>query len=226
MRRFSMYRRGDESGVSVLGRVLDGVVFHTGQVVVCWRTDLDATQGKGRGRSSLGIYAARTPSQAPARALSKGTGASWVGGEAVHSTHLQGAWVSARGIEACPRLAQPGICGGSGRPDCARMASAALPSRGRSGCGAPLLPLLDSLDLSPEPPLCQAGPSRPRQLRRSPLVPLASASCARPWNHRLRLLPPVNVLPRHALVHGDRGHAEGQGVHRAGPVERVSERLA
>jgi len=57
MRRFSMYRRGDESGVSVLGRVLDGVVFHTGQVVVCWRTALDATQGKGRGRSSLGIYA-------------------------------------------------------------------------------------------------------------------------------------------------------------------------
>ena len=52
-----MYRRGDESGVSGLGGVLDGVVFHTGQVVVCWRTDLDATQGKGRGRSSLGIYA-------------------------------------------------------------------------------------------------------------------------------------------------------------------------
>lgn len=50
MRRFSMYRRGDESGVSGLGRVLDAVVFYTEQVVVCWRTDLDATQGKGRGR--------------------------------------------------------------------------------------------------------------------------------------------------------------------------------
>lgn len=57
MRRFKMYRRGDESGVSGSGHVLDGVVFHTGQVVICWRTDLDATQGKGRGHSSLGIYA-------------------------------------------------------------------------------------------------------------------------------------------------------------------------
>jgi hypothetical protein len=39
-RLFAMFRHADESGVSGTGRVLDGVLFHTGQVVVCWRTDL------------------------------------------------------------------------------------------------------------------------------------------------------------------------------------------
>lgn len=33
--------------------VLDGVIFHTGQVVVCWRTDVDQA---AEGYSSLGIY--------------------------------------------------------------------------------------------------------------------------------------------------------------------------
>jgi hypothetical protein len=52
-RTFTLIRRLDESGVSGTGRVLDGVVFHTGQVVVCWRTDLNSGEP---GFSSLAIY--------------------------------------------------------------------------------------------------------------------------------------------------------------------------
>lgn len=52
-RVFTLFRRIDESGVSGTGRVLDGVIFHTGQVVVCWRTDLDPDNP---GYSSLAIY--------------------------------------------------------------------------------------------------------------------------------------------------------------------------
>ena len=52
-RLFTMHRKQDESGVSGSGRVLDGVLFHTGQVVICWRTDVEASQ---HGHSSLGIY--------------------------------------------------------------------------------------------------------------------------------------------------------------------------
>ena len=47
---FSLYRCSDESGVSGTGRVLDGVIFHNGKVVVCWRTDLHG------GHSSIVIY--------------------------------------------------------------------------------------------------------------------------------------------------------------------------
>lgn len=53
-RMFTIVRRGDESGVSGTGRVLDGVIFHNGQVVVCWRGDTDP-QRRG-GFSSLGVY--------------------------------------------------------------------------------------------------------------------------------------------------------------------------
>lgn len=52
-RLFTFIRRTDESGVSGTGRVLDGVVFHTGQVVVCWRSDVNTDQ---LGYSSLAIY--------------------------------------------------------------------------------------------------------------------------------------------------------------------------
>lgn len=52
-RVFTMVRNADKSGVSGTGRVLDGVVFHNGQVVVCWRTDIDAAK---HGDSSIGIY--------------------------------------------------------------------------------------------------------------------------------------------------------------------------
>lgn len=50
---FTLIRHVDESGVSGTGRVLDGVIFHTGQVVVCWRSDIDADRP---GYSSLAIY--------------------------------------------------------------------------------------------------------------------------------------------------------------------------
>lgn len=52
-RLFTMLRHVDESGVSGTGRVLDGVLFHTGQVVVCWRTDL---RDGAPGFSSITIY--------------------------------------------------------------------------------------------------------------------------------------------------------------------------
>lgn len=51
-RLFSLIRHSDETGVSGTGRVLDGVVFHTGQVVVCWRADMNPHGGF----SSLAIY--------------------------------------------------------------------------------------------------------------------------------------------------------------------------
>ncbi|CAM3517120.1 DUF3304 domain-containing protein [Deinococcus saxicola] len=37
--RFTIVRENDATGISGTGRVLDGVIFHTGQVVVCWRSD-------------------------------------------------------------------------------------------------------------------------------------------------------------------------------------------
>lgn len=52
-RLFTLIRNADESGVSGTGRVLDGAYFHTGQVVICWRTDVEAAK---HGHSSLGIY--------------------------------------------------------------------------------------------------------------------------------------------------------------------------
>lgn len=38
---FTLIRHSDESGISGVGRVLDGIIFHTGQVVVCWRSDVN-----------------------------------------------------------------------------------------------------------------------------------------------------------------------------------------
>jgi hypothetical protein len=38
-RVFTLVRPQDETGISGTGRVLDGVIFHTGQVVICWRSD-------------------------------------------------------------------------------------------------------------------------------------------------------------------------------------------
>ena len=50
---FTVIRKADESGVSGIGRVLDGVLWHNGKVTVCWRTDVDASM---HGHSSIGIY--------------------------------------------------------------------------------------------------------------------------------------------------------------------------
>jgi hypothetical protein len=52
-RLFTLMRHVDETGVSGTGRILDGVIFHTGQVVVCWRSDLRTEKP---GHSSMGIY--------------------------------------------------------------------------------------------------------------------------------------------------------------------------
>ncbi|TAK28167.1 MAG: hypothetical protein EPO21_23030 [Chloroflexota bacterium] len=52
-RLFTVFRNFDASGVSGPGRVMDGVVFHTGQVVVCWRSDINPAGG---GYSSICIY--------------------------------------------------------------------------------------------------------------------------------------------------------------------------
>lgn len=38
MSTFTIHRGADATGISGTGRVLDGVIFHTGQVVVCWRS--------------------------------------------------------------------------------------------------------------------------------------------------------------------------------------------
>lgn len=50
---FTLIRHADETGISGTGRVLDGTIFHTGQVVVCWRSDLRPDKP---GFSSLVIY--------------------------------------------------------------------------------------------------------------------------------------------------------------------------
>ncbi len=52
-RRFTLIRNFDQSGISGTGRVLDGVIFHNGQVVICWRSDINEDKP---GFSSLGIY--------------------------------------------------------------------------------------------------------------------------------------------------------------------------
>jgi hypothetical protein len=52
-RLFSLVRNFDESKISGTGRVLDGVIFHNGQVVICWRSDIDKNNP---GFSSLGVY--------------------------------------------------------------------------------------------------------------------------------------------------------------------------
>jgi len=52
-RLFSLFRNVDAAGVSGTGRVLDGVIFHNGQVIICWRTDI---KDDGPGYSSLGVY--------------------------------------------------------------------------------------------------------------------------------------------------------------------------
>lgn len=52
-RHFYIVRHGDESGVSGLGRVLDGVLWVNGQVTVMWRTDLDPMKV---GMSSITIF--------------------------------------------------------------------------------------------------------------------------------------------------------------------------
>lgn len=53
---FTLIRKIDPSGISGTGRILDGVIFHTGQVVTCWRTDLNIKDEGTDAYSTLGIY--------------------------------------------------------------------------------------------------------------------------------------------------------------------------
>lgn len=53
LRLFTFIRHADETGISGTGRALDGTVFHTGQVVVGGRSDL---QPGNPGFSSLVLY--------------------------------------------------------------------------------------------------------------------------------------------------------------------------
>jgi hypothetical protein len=55
-RLFTLIRKIDQSGISGTGRVLDGVIFHTGQVVTCWRADLNVKDKGIDAYSTLGIY--------------------------------------------------------------------------------------------------------------------------------------------------------------------------
>lgn len=52
-RLFTLLRHADQTGISGTGRVLDGVVFHNGKVVVCWRSDLREDLP---GHTSLTVY--------------------------------------------------------------------------------------------------------------------------------------------------------------------------
>lgn len=52
-RLFTVVRNFDQSGISGTGRVLDGVIFHNGQVVTCWRSDVNEVN---LGFTSLGVY--------------------------------------------------------------------------------------------------------------------------------------------------------------------------
>jgi len=53
---FTLIRKIDQTGISGTGRVLDGVIFHNGQVVTCWRTDINLNDKNVEAYSSMGIY--------------------------------------------------------------------------------------------------------------------------------------------------------------------------
>jgi hypothetical protein len=53
MKVFTVYRQQDETQVSGTGRIMDGVIFHTGQVAICWRTDIE---GAKHGHSSVELF--------------------------------------------------------------------------------------------------------------------------------------------------------------------------
>ena len=53
IKTFTLYRANSLGSPSGTGRVLDGIVFHNGWTVVCWRTDIDASMN---GLSSIGFY--------------------------------------------------------------------------------------------------------------------------------------------------------------------------
>lgn len=52
---FQMWRNSDQTGNSGTGRVADGVVFHNGWVVLCWRSDV-AGSNSLHGHASTAFY--------------------------------------------------------------------------------------------------------------------------------------------------------------------------
>lgn len=51
---FYLIRKKDPTGISGTGKVLDGVIFSNGQVVVCWREADESSNPNAH--SSIGIY--------------------------------------------------------------------------------------------------------------------------------------------------------------------------
>lgn len=52
-RMFTVIRHFDATGISGTGRIMDGVIFHNGQVVICWRSDIKDSK---IGYSTISIY--------------------------------------------------------------------------------------------------------------------------------------------------------------------------
>lgn len=55
-RIFSMVRMNDESGTSGTGKVLDGVIFPSGKVVVCWDPENSNAQIDGENVNSISMF--------------------------------------------------------------------------------------------------------------------------------------------------------------------------
>ena len=64
MRKFTMYRQSDESGVSGSGMVIQGVIFANGRTVIQWLTDPDPgdTQVKQSWSKFLDVHVSSHPS--------------------------------------------------------------------------------------------------------------------------------------------------------------------
>ena len=194
MRRFSMYRRGRKRGERVRPRAGRRRLPHwAARSMLAHRPRCNPWQ-RARPLVARDIWA-RTPSQAPARALSKGTGASGGWG----SRHNAPRAVVALGI-GLPS-ASAGICGGlaAGFTDGDAAPPAVglgvlCPSHPSTIAGAPYAGRASRLDSFAGHRLCLL-----RRPRRPPSITAPPPA------------PRERPLPRHALVHGDRGHAEGQG---------------
>lgn len=52
-KKFSVVRNSDESGISGVGRVLDGIIWHNNLVSICWRTSIE---GCDKGWTSINLY--------------------------------------------------------------------------------------------------------------------------------------------------------------------------
>lgn len=55
-RCFTMIRQADESGHSGTGKVLDGVIFPSGKVVICWDPENSRVEFEGGNVNSIAIF--------------------------------------------------------------------------------------------------------------------------------------------------------------------------